>query len=79
VRIYSVSGTKLTEVPEEQFPLERYIQFSALKVLLCSIKQATIELLFHQRTERPILNVAFRLATELISNYIIILNTIFLQ
>jgi RecB family endonuclease NucS len=28
VRIYSVSDTKLIEVPEEQFPLERHIQKS---------------------------------------------------
>jgi hypothetical protein len=26
VRIYSVSGSKLVEIPEEQFPLERNIQ-----------------------------------------------------
>jgi hypothetical protein len=26
VRIYSVNGTKLAEIPEEQFPLERQIQ-----------------------------------------------------
>jgi hypothetical protein len=26
VRVYSVTGTKLVEIPEEQFPLERNIQ-----------------------------------------------------